>query len=556
MKNVFRSLLIFGMLSILFSCGSRKNTPASDITSGKEKDFKDKYFSAAKHKVLGEYDKAVADFLDALKHKPESHETMYEIASTKAMMGNFHDAIYWAEKALKTNKTYNYWYSKQLADLYNQSGDFLKSAAVYENMLKNDENREELYIELGNQYINMGDFKSATTWFEKYLDKFGLEPEGANVLVRLYAELGKPEKGIEWVEKLVAQYPDEIEHKVLLADLLLENNQIEKGKEILYSILSLKPNNGFAAKSLASIYKKEGKPDSNQYYLQMAFNDYEVSVDWKLFVVSGFFPQIKTDEKTQKLALQLTQSLVDVHNTNDKAYLAQGDVFHAVGQIENARKSLQKATSINPADIEFWRKLLSLDDEAKNNEWLAEDSENALEYFPNQAFLYIVNSFANYKIKNYEKAIETAQSGLEIAILKNDKTDLLATIADSYYDQKKFSDCFATYDEILEINPNDHLALNNYAYYLSEQNERLDKALEMIEKAIKLSPSRPTYVDTKGWVLFQMQKYSEAEVALKLAFEQLKQDEEVKNHYVACLRKLNKNAEADSIEASYQKQTN
>ena len=52
--------------------------------------------------------------------------------------------------------------------------------------------------------------------------------------------------------------------------------------------------------------------------------------------------------------------------------------------------------------------------------------------------------------------------------------------------------------------------LNNYAYFLSEENKDLDKAHKMAKKVFEKFPQMPTYVDTYAWVLFIKKDYKEA----------------------------------------------
>lgn len=70
-----------------------------------------------------------------------------------------------------------------------------------------------------------------------------------------------------------------------------------------------------------------------------------------------------------------------------------------------------------------------------------------------------------------------------------------------------------------KINPADPVLLNNYAYYLSERNLRLDEARQMIEQALKVMPDNPSFLDTYGWVLYKQNNIAEALKWLEKAAE-------------------------------------
>ena len=222
-------------------------------------------------------------------------------------------------------------------------------------------------------------------------------------------------------------------------------------------------------------------------------------------------------------------------------------MLHAIGEKTKARSHIIKASELNPGDIGIWKKLLGIDDELSNATYLLKDSKKALEYYPNQPFLYIINSFANFTEGNYETAISVAEEGMEIALLRNDQTDLLVTIADASYELGLYEKSFETYDEVLELDPPNDGAMNNYAYYLAEQKTRLEDALTMIDKALGANPNRPTYLDTKGWVLFQLGRYNDAIIILEKAYNHFRRDSEVGMHYIKCLEKLGRTEEANKI---------
>ena len=70
--------------------------------------------------------------------------------------------------------------------------------------------------------------------------------------------------------------------------------------------------------------------------------------------------------------------------------------------------------------------------------------------------------------------------------------------------------CYAAYDKSLALLYDNHLVLNNYAYFLSEEERRLEDAERMSARAIELSTSNPTYLDTYAWVLFKLRRVADA----------------------------------------------
>jgi Tfp pilus assembly protein PilF len=61
--------------------------------------------------------------------------------------------------------------------------------------------------------------------------------------------------------------------------------------------------------------------------------------------------------------------------------------------------------------------------------------------------------------------------------------------------------------------------LNNYAYYLSLKNERLDEAEQMSYRTVKAEPENATYLDTYAWILFMQGRYAEARIYIDQALQ-------------------------------------
>ena len=69
----------------------------------------------------------------------------------------------------------------------------------------------------------------------------------------------------------------------------------------------------------------------------------------------------------------------------------------------------------------------------------------------------------------------------------------------------------------LALNPDQPQVLNYLGYSLVERGEKLDEALDMIERAVAALPDSGAIVDSLGWVYFQLGRYDDAVVPLEQA---------------------------------------
>jgi len=91
------------------------------------------------------------------------------------------------------------------------------------------------------------------------------------------------------------------------------------------------------------------------------------------------------------------------------------------------------------------------------------------------------------------------------------------TVATSQQVSGDYAAAESTLREILRQTPGNPIALNNLGYVLVERNERLTEALTLIQKAIRIDPTNPSYLDSLGWANFRLGNLEEAERNLRNA---------------------------------------
>ncbi len=82
----------------------------------------------------------------------------------------------------------------------------------------------------------------------------------------------------------------------------------------------------------------------------------------------------------------------------------------------------------------------------------------------------------------------------------------------------------------LELKPDQPLVLNYLGYSWVEQEVNIERALEMIEKAVELRPNDGYIVDSLGWVHYKLGNYEEAVAHLERAAELRPQDPTINDH--------------------------
>ncbi|NOC46260.1 tetratricopeptide repeat protein [Ruegeria sp. HKCCD7559] len=95
---------------------------------------------------------------------------------------------------------------------------------------------------------------------------------------------------------------------------------------------------------------------------------------------------------------------------------------------------------------------------------------------------------------------------------------------------KHWDQAEADFRRALELNPDQPQVLNYLGYSLVERKEKLDEALDMIERAVAARPDSGYIVDSLGWVLFRLGRYDEAVEHMERAVELMPVDPVVNDH--------------------------
>lgn len=83
----------------------------------------------------------------------------------------------------------------------------------------------------------------------------------------------------------------------------------------------------------------------------------------------------------------------------------------------------------------------------------------------------------------------------------------------------RWSEAEADFRRALELEPGQPQVLNYLGYSLVEMGEKLDEALDMIERAVAARPDDGYITDSLGWVLYRLGRYDEAIVHMERAVE-------------------------------------
>ncbi len=128
-------------------------------------------------------------------------------------------------------------------------------------------------------------------------------------------------------------------------------------------------------------------------------------------------------------------------------------------------------------------------------------------------YLFISNLYS--KANRAKEAADAANDAFNAALGSERKQIAKLTLASAQQLGGDFKGAETTLREILKQTPGNPIALNNLGYFLTERDERIAEAVDLIQQALKVDPRNPSYLDSLGWAYFKLGKLDDAEKYLK-----------------------------------------
>jgi len=515
------------------------------IEEQKQMEFDYLFVEAIKEKSLGNPQKAIQFLSGCLEINPNSSAAMYELATIHAENNDFTSASLLLEKAIQLNPR-NKWYSLLLAQVYQQTQRFNDAAIIYDELLQQEpENLEFLYMKAA-LLSNANKIKEAIDAYNRLEEKVGVNEQISVSKQQLYVENGEVDKAFEEIEKLIENNPDDPKYYGLMADLFQSQGDSVNALKYYRRIQEIDPGNGFVHFSLANYYLQKGEKERSFEETKMGFRSQDVDLQTKLQLYMMLTANPSQSDITSEQEDEMIDILLETHPGEYMVHTVRAESFLKRRKLEEARSELLKALKIEKNDYILWERVLFIDNDLQDWQGLYEHSSQAMDLFPNQPQVYFLNAVACIQLEKYDETRSVSDEGL-MYVLDNKRMEgqFLMLKGEAFYKTGKKTEAFELFDRSVELDPDNHIALNNYAYYLSLAGENLDKAERMSGKVIERFPDNSTYLDTYAWVLFKKGEYKLAKFYMESAIKNGgEENATLLEHYGDILFKLGETSEA------------
>jgi tetratricopeptide (TPR) repeat protein len=395
-------------------------------------------------------------------------------------------------------------------------------------------------------------------------------PEYYFLLSRHYDSAGESEKALAALNRAIALAPKSAELRAELAGFQARQDRPVEAIAAAEEALALDPNNREANRILGSIYaalaerrrplrpgenpelyvpraiaaleraRKDGTPDAGldltlgRLYLQAESYDRAIPLLRRVTLEQPNYPEaamllasaLEGAGRPAEAVEALRESLA-YNPRYFRGHVLLAELHEKQGAWREAAQAYSRAQEVNPRGVDLSTRraaaLINAGDAAAARDLLREAAARD----DAQPLVLYLFSAAQRQSGDLPGAEATARRLRQAAPDDPRGSYVLAQVLEARGDVQGAE---ASLREILERDPADATALNYLGYMLAERGERLDEAVDLVQRALKIDPGNPSFLDSLGWAYFRQGKLDLADPPLTEAAAKMPNNSVIQDH--------------------------
>ena len=390
------------------------------------------------------------------------------------------------------------------------------------------------YFLLGRRHESMGDVDKAVAAYKQALT---LAPNSAELraeLAGLYARQDRAVEAIDTAEEALTKDPDNREANRILGTIYAA---------LAEQRLKLRPGDDpalYVPRAIAALERARAQgPDTpvdltlGRLYLQTKSYDKAIALLRRVQLEqpgsTELAMMIATAEEGAGRTADAAETLREAITDNPKFFrglIMLAELSEKQGEWDAAADAYMKAQALNPRIDLASRRAAALINAGKapTARDLLQPGAAKPDAEPMVLYLYATALRQSGDLAGAEAAARRLR-----AAAPNDPRGLYV-LAQVLEQRKDFDGAERALREILERDPEDATALNYLGYMLAERGQRLDEAVDLVQRALKIEPGNPSFLDSLGWAYFQQGKLDLADPPLTEAAGKLPNNSVILDH--------------------------
>lgn len=379
----------------------------------------------------------------------------------------------------------------------------------------------QIYAQLGLIYLQLGKPEQAVAANREAIKKSPGSLAGYRNLFLTYLHNKQPREALSVLDEAARQRDADADYLISLAELYASlgtqapaHKATTKTKALasLNRAARMSPLTPLLRLRLADGFNLLGEPaKAAELYLAVLKQPPELPMVEER--VRANLTSIYLRDSDHKRAAEQLQAILAGDPTNPQAHYFLGRLALEEKKPAEAADHFSKSLLVSPElESAYYFLALAQIDLNKNSEALA-TLDKARQKFAQSFVLEFYTALAYGRQKDYDQALRHFVAA-EVIAKATDPTQL----NEGFYFQLgatcerkgDYSQAEQYFEKCLQLLPDFPEALNYLGYMWAEHGVKLDKAREMIEKALKAQPKNAAYLDSLAWVLFKLNQPAQA----------------------------------------------
>jgi len=409
-----------------------------------------------------------------------------------------------------------------------RQGQIDKALDLANKSLESDETNAMAWRLRGQINLIKADYSQAISDLKKsklLLD----EPATGVVLARAYLRAGRAEDAITELEATTGHSQAPPESRVLLEQVYWQLGRKESLKRFYAQTLEKLPDSVLWLTHAAAFSQTIGELDRAEQLYEQALQQSKKDGKLDREALSGYLQTLMSAGKSNKLFREAAKYIDS--DVAPLAYFRMAEAKMKLGDKETATQYCRSALDKVGTDEKSAADILSGMYALLGREAVVSYCTEKLESNPDS----ISSNYTMFNVMKisgeYNKALHYLDKCIQLMGPDHprrleyiaEKAGILTTAYVKTSDNNYLRSAITEYESLLVEEPNNTGILNNLAYMLAENNQKLPKALEYAEHAHNLVPNDGSISETYAYVLYKNGKYSEAAESLQSSLQQYEQ---------------------------------
>lgn len=488
----------------------------------------------------GEHERAIKYFkkTNALMGENVSPTVLLQLGEVLLAAGNGEEALKFIERAYALHKD-DFDVALLYADLLHAHGSVSQAVGVLGAIPLTSPQGLEAALLRCSIVSNQGDIQKGIDELRRYTSQNTADDNGFYFL-SIYQEIsGSLEDSERSLKRAIKLDSANISARMAYGRLLLKAGRVKEALREYRAVQKQVPDNPQIGSVVTVIENAQGDIARLQGVVNSAHQALPSTVSIRYALAEFLLEKGKIGRALQELYVALLED-PDFHKARYRIAL----IFSNLGAIRDAVREVEWIPESSELYVKSRVFASVLDRQIKKNDDAEFHIKQALikEKDNLQILVYLVTILRDSG--QYGEAETVISKALET---NPESASLIYDYAMLLHVMKREKEAAKLMERLIQVDREHHAAMNYLAYSYTVppvKKEKLSYALTLIEKALGLDPSNGYYLDTKGWILYNLGRYDEAVQMLSQASKLVNGDGLVHEHFGDVLLKVKEHTRA------------